>query len=68
MPDDSKTAISEADAKAFVVRYGLAKLSADDVVALRIAMERSLAAGLNVPRVASKFDGPAPVFRVAEID
>jgi hypothetical protein len=67
MPDDSKTIFSDADAKAFAARYGLARLNAEDLVALRAAMERSLTAGLNVPRVASKFDAPAPVFSVSEI-
>ena len=46
---------------------GIAAYSTQDLAALRSGMERAFDAGQKVPRVATKFDGPAPVFRVAEI-
>lgn len=67
MPDMPAVTITRADAEAFAARYGLARLTPADIDALRAGMERSLAAGLAVTRVASKFDAPAPTFRVADI-
>ncbi len=67
MPETKAPVITEADARAFIARYRLKSLDDGDVVAMRAAMEKALAAGLDVPRVTSKFDAPAPVFRVSEI-
>jgi hypothetical protein len=64
MPDTPDNSFTAEEAQALIRRYGLARLGADQVEAMRGAMQRMLAAGLAVPRVASKFDAPAPVFRV----
>ena len=67
MPDPKVPAVTEADAKVFIARYGLKSLGDGDVAAMRAAIEKALAAGLSVPRAASRFDAPAPAFRVSGI-
>jgi hypothetical protein len=64
MPEKPGAEFTAEDAKAVIRRYSLTKLGPDQVEPLRAAMQRIALAGLAVPRVASKFDAPAPVFRV----
>ena len=56
--------ISVEEAEAFARRLGLKWLAPEGIEQLREAMATSARAGLAVPRVSSKFDQPAPVFRV----
>lgn len=67
MRDKADQRFTTAEAEAFIRRHGFAKLGPADIAAMAAAMERIAIAGMNVPRVASKFDAPAPVFRVAEV-
>jgi hypothetical protein len=64
MPEKPESSFTREEAEAVIRRYGLSKLGPDQVDAMRAAMERISVAGLAVPRVPSKFDAPAPVFRV----
>jgi hypothetical protein len=64
MPENEP--FSTAEAEAFIKRHGLARLGPDQYDAMAAAMDRIAAAGQAVPRVASKFDAPAPVFRVRD--
>jgi hypothetical protein len=59
-----KAEYSPGEAAAFARRLGFTRLTEADMPALAAAMATILDAGRNVPRMASKFDQPAPVFRV----
>jgi len=65
MQTESGISVSIAEAEAFARRIGLARLPAPEIERLREAMTTIARAGIAVPRVASKFVAPAPVFSVA---
>ena len=67
MLDQTSHAFTEDEARAFVRRYGLKAIAEEDIKAMAAAMERITLAGLTVPRVPTKFDAPAPVFRVLDV-
>ena len=65
MQTEPEISVSMAEAEAFARRFGLTRLPAPEIERLREAMATIARAGLEVPRVASKFVAPAPVFSVA---
>ena len=67
MLDEASHAFTVDEARAFIRRYGLKAIAEADVNAMAAAMERITVAGLTVPRVPTKFDAPAPVFRVLDV-
>jgi aspartyl-tRNA(Asn)/glutamyl-tRNA(Gln) amidotransferase subunit A len=67
MPDTSPPAIPPdllAEAQAHARRYGLAALSPDMLAELATLFDKAASTGLAIPRMASKEDEPAHVFRV----
>jgi hypothetical protein len=64
MHPQNQISVSIDEAEALARRLGLKWLSPADMERLREAMVMAARAGLAVPRVSSKFDQPAPVFRV----
>ena len=64
MQPQTQVSVSIEEAEALARRLGLTWLSAADMERLREAMGTAARAGLAVPRVSSKFEQPASVFRV----
>lgn len=61
----SDPTFTEAEAISFAARYGLT-LPADQMAKLAEKMGEVAKAGLTIPRPSTKFDAPAPVFRVGK--
>jgi len=64
MQPQIQISVSMEEAEALARRLGMTWLSPTDMERLREAMATAARSGLAVPRVSSKFDQPAPVFRV----
>lgn len=67
MPDTTPPSVSPehlAEAERYATRYGLTGLKPTEVAEIALLLDKTAAAGLAIPRQASKDDEPAHVFRV----
>jgi hypothetical protein len=64
METETPPEVSLEEAVAFARQWGLTSLRPEDMENLRESMNAIARAGRAVPRVPSKFDQPAAVFRV----